>query len=267
MYLDYYGLQELPFRNTPDPRYFFWSRSHEQAFHALLYALEEHEMVMITGEIGTGKSTVIRAVNDHLENTGNTQLIILVYPRITPYQMLKFIATSLEIPLRRSRSDLLESIASTLVDRFHQNKRVGLIIDECHLLPGKKVYDEIRLLNNLQLDEGNLLSLILVGQPELESRLKHPTYRAFRQRISMHVRLEPLSYDETVDYIKHRWKIAGGQDFPFMPDALEMIYDISKGIPRVINHLAHLSLMDAFGNDQKMIRKENVERASSALLL
>ena len=267
MYLEHFGLRELPFRNTPDPRFVFWSRSHEQAFHMILYALEERELVMLTGEIGTGKTTIIRAVADHLEDDAAYQLIVMVYPRITPYQMLKTIASSLGVPLRRSRNDLLESIADELVERFTNEQHIGLVMDESHLLPGKKIYDEIRLLNNLQLDEGNLLSLILVGQPELIQRLRHPTYRAFRQRISMHLQLLPLDEEETIAYLHHRWVVAGGENFPFSEGAVQQIHRLSRGIPRVINQLAHLSLMEAFGEDRAHIDEKLVERVSTSLLL
>lgn len=267
MYREYFDLQEWPYRNTPDPRYIFWSSIHQQAHAMLLYALEEHDIVLLTGETGTGKTTVVRAALEEAQKTRRMTLIVLVYPRLTPFQLLASIADSLKVQAPRSRLALMNAIANELLSRWQDDNRVALVIDESQLLPGKTVFDEIRLLNNLQLDHANLIGLILVGQPELIHRLRHKAYRAFRQRIAMHIDLQPLLPKEIGPYMLHRWNVAGGHKFPFPDSAIERIAKLSQGIPRLINHLAHLSLMEAYGRNQKTISEEIINTACASIML
>ena len=267
MYRSFFGLKEWPYRNTPDPRFLYWNPAHEQAFNMLMYALEEHDIVMLTGETGTGKTTLIRAALEEAQKSGKMTLIVLVYPRLTPFQLLKAIAQSLEIDPPRSRLAAMNAIADELLERWRHGEHIALVIDESQLLPGKAVFDEIRLLNNLQLDDANLLGLILVGQPELLRRLKHSAYRAFRQRISMHIQLAPMEPHHVARYLQHRWKIAGGKRLPFTPGAVEKIAEFSQGIPRTVNHLAHLALLEAYGRDEKRIRESLIEDVRQSILV
>jgi len=267
LYEAHFGLTDLPFRNTPDPRYVCWLPQYEQALAMVEYAIEEREMVLLTGDIGVGKTTVIRAALQQVE-AATARVVVLVYPRMTPYQLLAQLATALEVPPARSRYVLMNQLAERLVDLWQEGCRVALVLDEAHLLPSKAVFDEIRFLSNLQLDTANLLGIVLVGQPEVETTLRRRAYAAFRQRISMHLRLRPLQPEEVTTYIRHRWEQAGGTwPGPFRPDALEAIAALSQGYPRVINHLAHLALMEAFAQDRPAIDADLVRSVRSALVL
>jgi len=170
LYEAHFGLTDLPFRNTPDPRYVCWLPQYEQALAMVEYAIEEREMVLLTGDIGVGKTTVIRAALQQVEAAA-ARVVVLVYPRMTPYQLLAQLATALEVPPARSRYVLMNQLAERLVDLWQEGCRVALVLDEAHLLPSKAVFDEIRFLSNLQLDTANLLGIVLVGQPEVETSL------------------------------------------------------------------------------------------------
>ncbi len=267
MYEAYFGLTDLPFRNTPDPRYVCWLPQYEQALAMVQYAIEEREMVLLTGDIGVGKTTVIRAALQQAE-AASVRVVVLVYPRMTPFQLLTQLASALDVPPARSRSALMNQLADRLVDLWQEGQGAALVLDEAHLLPGKAVFDEVRLLSNLQLDMANLLGIVLVGQPELEATLRRRAYAAFRQRISMHLRLVPLRPEEVPTYIRHRWEQAGGTwPGPFRPDALEAIAALSRGYPRVVNHLAHLALMEAFAQDRASVDADLVRSVRAALVV
>ena len=188
--------------------------------------------------------------------------MLLINPRLTPTQLLRSIATGLGMQPGRFRNELLDQIHAKLFELYEGGREPVLIIDEAQLIPSKATFDEIRLLTNFQLDDQNLLSVLLIGQPELETRIDRLAYAPLRQRIGMRYRLGPLSLEETIEYIEHRVRVGGGARNPFSRAAMEEIYATSGGIPRLINTLATTALLDAFGEDAETIDPQRVAAAA-----
>jgi len=252
MYEAFYGLNERPFSKTPDPRFLFQCRGHREALARMQYAVEERDMVLLTGEIGCGKTTLSRALMDALD--GNFRVMLLINPRLTPLEFLRSLAHRLDIvEPARFKTDLLEQIGTALYRCYEEGVYPVLVIDEAQLVPHKETFDEIRLLTNFQLDDSNLLSVVLMGQPELRRRLRHRAYEPLRQRIGMQYDLQPLNRDETADYLDFRMVTAGGEPGLFMPAAIDQIFDYSGGVPRKINHAASLALLEGFGRESRVI--------------
>ncbi len=260
MFCEFFGLREKPFGKTPNPEYLYESPQHREALARLEYAVEEKELALLTGEIGSGKTTLSRALIDRLN--GSRPVVLLINPRLTPSQLLRSIATGLGLTARHFRNDLLDQIHTALYELYEARREPVLIIDEAQLIPKKATFDEIRLLTNFQLDDQNLLSVILIGQPELEDRLSHPAYTALNQRIGMRYSIGRLGAEETAHYIQHRIEVAGGSRNPFTPEAVQSIYGCSGGIPRLINTLATTCLLQAFGEDEQTIGPEVVRDAA-----
>lgn len=260
MYAEFFGFRERAFGKTPDPAYLYESPDHREALARLEYAVEEKELALLAGDIGSGKTTLSRVLIDRLGD--RHPVVLLINPRLTPNQLLRSIAAGLGLEPRYFRNDLLDQIHQTLYELYEQGREPVLIIDEAQLIPRKATFDEIRLLTNFQLDDENLLSVILIGQPELESRLAHPSYTALSQRIGLRYFLGPLSAAQTVRYIEHRIRIAGGEKNPFSRDAMAEIHRVTGGIPRLINTIATTALLDAFGDDVAMVERERVRAAA-----
>ncbi|HEY6844220.1 MAG TPA: AAA family ATPase [Thermoanaerobaculia bacterium] len=260
MFEEFFGFATRPFGKTPDPGFLYESPQHKEALARLEYAVDEKELAVLVGEIGSGKTTLSRALIDRIGET--RPVILLINPRLTPNQLLRAIAVGLEIAPSKYRSDLLDQIHSKLVELYESKREPVLIIDEAQLLPGKPTFDEIRLLTNFQLDDQNLLSVLLIGQPELDWRLDRPAYAPLRQRIGMRYTLGPLDLDETIAYIEHRIRVAGANRNPFSRQAMEEIHALSGGIPRLINTLATTALLDAFGDDAMLIEPARIESAA-----
>jgi len=260
MFEDFFGFTSKPFGKTPDPAYLFESPQHKEALARLEYAVEEKELALLVGDIGSGKTTLSRALIDRIGES--RPVVLLINPRLTPAQLLRSIAAGLGMSPSRFRNELLDQIHSKLFELYEAGREPVLIIDEAQLIPGKPTFDEIRLLTNFQLDDQNLLSVLLIGQPELETRLDRPYYAPLRQRIGLRYRLGPLSVAETVDYIEHRIRVAGGARNPFARPAMERIHAVSGGIPRLINTLATTALLDAFGEDATTIDAARIAGAA-----
>ena len=260
MFEEFFGLRKKPFGKTPDPAYLFESPQHREALARLEYAVEEKDLALLVGDIGSGKTTLSRALIDRVADT--RPIILLINPRLTPAQLLRSIASGLGLTPARFRNDLLDQIHAKLFELFEQKREPVLIIDEAQLIPGKATFDEIRLLTNFQLDDQNLLSVLLIGQPELETRLDRAPYAPLRQRIGLRYRLGPLSLDEVFSYVAHRIGVAGGERNPFDDDAVRALHEISGGIPRLINTLATTALLEAFGDDALRIDRPRIEAAA-----
>lgn len=260
MFEEFFGLQTKPFGKTPDPAFLYESAQHREALARLEYAVDEKELAVLVGDIGSGKTTLSRALIDRVGD--ERPVVLLINPRLTPLQLLRSIARGLELEPPRFRNDVLDQLHTKLYELYEQKREPVLIIDEAQLIPSKATFDEIRLLTNFQLDDQNLLSVLLVGQPELEARLDREAYAPLRQRIGMRYSLGPLSLDETVEYIEHRIRVAGGSRNPFSRTAMEEIHILSGGIPRLINTLATTALLDAFGEDAEEIDPTRVTAAA-----
>src|SRR5437660_481863 len=260
MFEEFFGLTTKPFGKTPDPGFLYESAQHSEALARLEYAVEEKELSLLVGEIGSGKTTLSRALSDRIADA--RPVILLINPRLTPTQLLRSIASGLGLQPARFRNELLDQIHTKLFELYEEKREPVLIIDEAQLIPTKATFDEIRLLTNFQLDDQNLLSVILIGQPELDARLDRAAYAPLRQRIGLRYALGPLTEDDTFRYIDHRIRVAGGERNPFSRAAMAEIHAISGGIPRLINTLATTALLDAFGEDVETIDPARIDSAA-----
>lgn len=243
MYERYWGLREKPFRKTPDPRYLFLSETHEEALERLLFAVEEMDLALLTGEVGSGKTLLTRALADRLGDRYEVGMIL--NPRLSPRQFLKTVARELGVAEPRFHSnDLLEQIHERLLALDAEGRAALVVVDEAHLIPGKPTFEEIRLLTNFQLDDRNLVAIVLVGQPELRGRLRHRAYRALTQRIGVSFEIASLGVEDTRGYLAHRLAVAGAGRELFTAEAVARLHAAAEGIPRVLNHLATQALVE-----------------------
>lgn len=247
MYKDFYGLSEKPFSKTPDPRFLYLSRGHREALARLQYVIEERELALLTGDIGCGKTTISRALMDAMGD--DYHFCFIFNPRLNALEFLRGIARGLRVEKPAiAKDELLGEITGELY-RFHQEGRCPvLVIDEAQMIPDREIFDEIRLLTNFQLDDRNLLSVIVMGQPELRRILAAPVYEPFRQRIAINYHLRPLDLEETLEYLDFRMEVAGGSAGMFSPDAVHRIFEFSGGVPRKINAIATNALLEGFGS-------------------
>ena len=258
MYEAYFGLQERPFSKTPDPRFLFLSKGHREALARMQYAVEERDLVLLTGEIGCGKTTLSRALMDTLDDS--FKVVCLINPRLTPLEFLSSLARHLGVTEpARFKVDLLEQIGKLLFEYYENDMTPVVVIDEAQLVPHKETFDEIRLLTNFQLDDRNLISIVLMGQPELKQRLRHRAYEPLRQRIGMQFELTPLSQAEISEYLDFRMVTAGGKPGLFSEEAVAAVYSYSNGTPRMINHAASLALLECFGRGEARIEQNVVD--------
>lgn len=252
MYKGFYGLKEKPFSKTPDPRFLFLAKGHEEALARLLYAVEERELALLTGGIGSGKTTISRALMDSVGD--EYRFCIIFNPIVSSLEFLRILARDLGISSPPSTKDDLLRVLTEEMYRCHREGVVPvLVVDEAHMIPGREVFDEIRLLTNFQMDDSNLLSIILMGQPELRDRLAEAPYEALRQRVGIRFHLNPLNLEETLDYIDFRLEVAGGKAGLFSPDAVLKIFELSGGVPRRINSIATNALLTGFARDATLI--------------
>lgn len=252
MYKRFYGFNVKPFSKTPDPGFFYLSRGHREALARLRYAVEERETVLLTGDVGCGKTTLSRCLLDSLD--GSYLPIVIVNPVLAPGELLRFFALRLGVEQPGElKSELMGQLGERLFDYYQRRVCPVLIIDEAQLLPGKESLDELRLLTNLQLDDANMFSLVLLGQPELRTRLLSGYYEPLRQRIGVQYHLSPLKFEELLEYIDFRLKTAGRNDPLFTQSALEEIYRFSGGVPRRINNLTANALLEGFSRDAGLI--------------
>jgi type II secretory pathway predicted ATPase ExeA len=243
VYEEYWGLREKPFRKTPDPRYLFLNDTYEEALERLLFAVDEMELALLTGEVGAGKTLLTRALVDRVGERFEVGMIL--NPRLSPRQFLRTAAAELGVTQPRFHSsDLLDQIHERLHELDEAGRAALLIVDEAHLIPGKPTFEEIRLLTNFQLDDRNLVAIVLVGQPELRERLRHRTYRALTQRIGVSFNLVPLAAADTLAYVRHRLAVAGAPRPIFTEDAVARLHAAAAGIPRVVNQLATQALLE-----------------------
>jgi len=246
VYLDYYGLKEPPFNITPNPRFLFFSAKHREAFNHLLYGIRERKgFVQLTGEVGSGKTTLCRALLEQLGPKFSTALIL--NPVLDADQLIKAIA--MEMGLRVKGLDRLETVAEInrfLLQQVEQGKDTVLIIDEAQDLT-RELLEQVRLLSNQETDERKLLQIVLMGQPELRDRLNEHSLRQLRQRITIRYHLNPLRHAEIGQYIQHRLQVSGANGAPwFTAPALWRIAGYSGGIPRLINTVCDKCLLAGY---------------------
>lgn len=262
MYQSFYGLRELPFNITPDPKFLYLSPTHQEALQHLNFGVTERKgFIVLIGEVGCGKTTLCRKFLNDL-NPVRFDSALILNPRITETQMLKTILTELgEKKFARNRTDLVEQVNTVLLQRIEQGRDIVLIIDEAQNLE-VDVLEHIRLLSNLETDKQKLLQIVLMGQPELKTLLAKDELRQLRQRILVHYELHPLNLGETTQYIQHRLTLAGSNGRPaFTRWAMRSVHRASKGIPRVINNLCDKAILSAFVRESEIVNWWDVRRA------
>lgn len=266
MYTAYFGLTENPFALTPDPRYLYLSARHREALAHLLYgAGEGGGFVQLTGEVGTGKTTVCRAFLDQLPE--HVDVALILNPALTAPELLQAICDELRITVPErdaSIKELVDRLNQYLLDAHARGRRTVVIIDEAQNLD-PEVLEQVRLLTNLETEKHKLLQIFLIGQPELRQVLGARGMRQIAQRITARYHLVPLSRAETADYIRHRLAVAGCTQELFTAGALRLIYRYSGGVPRLINNLCDRALLGAYATDRRRATAGIVRRAAREL--
>jgi len=265
MYTSFFGLQEKPFAITPDPRYLYLSERHAEALAHLLYGINEAGgFIQLTGEVGTGKTTVIRSLLEQLP--GHAEVALILNPRITPGEFLLTICEELHLPVaadsRASTKALMDLLGHYLLEAHARGRRVVLIVDEAQNLSFETL-EQVRLLTNLETATTKLLQIILIGQEELRSLLEQPDLRQLAQRITGRYHLSPLSTAETSGYVKHRMRVAGATAEAFTPAALREVHRLSNGIPRVINVISDRALLGAFTREEHRVGASFIRQAAA----
>src|SRR5882672_4620780 len=264
MYKEFYGLRANPFNVNPDPRYLFLTRHTEEALACLTYGIQSRKgFVLLTGEVGTGKTTLINKLLEWLRLQQVATAFVFNSKMNVP-QFLDYMMADFGIPCEsRAKSQILLRLYNWLLDRYRAGETAVLIVDEAQNLT-EEVLEEIRLLTNLETFTEKLLQIVLVGQPELEQKLKQPQLRQLRQRLTLRAKTHALTVEETRAYVQQRLRIAGsnGQQI-FEADAVAVIHHYASGIPRVINLLCEHCLVSAFVDQQKIIKPEVVDTVAS----
>jgi general secretion pathway protein A len=266
MYDSFYGFREMPFNITPDPKFLFLSPTHLDALQHLRYGVfEKKGFIVLTGEVGCGKTTLCRKLLEELDPE-HWETALILNPRLTETQLLKAVLTELgEATKARSRDDLLQKLNETLLEKIHAKKDIVLIIDESQNLAFEAL-EHLRLLSNLETDKQKLLQIILIGQPELKEKLTQKRLRQLKQRILVHFDLMPLNREELMHYIQHRLAMAGSMGRPgFTPAAYRKIHNASRGIPRLINNICDKSLLSSFIRTSDTVNYWDVRRAVKEL--
>ena len=263
MYLEFFGLQETPFNVNPDPHYLFLTPSAQEALAGMLFGIENRKgLILLTGEVGTGKTTLVNKVLDWLRKQQaatafifNTQLCVSDF---FDYLMADFGISS----ERGTKGERLMQLNRWLLDRYRAQEVVVLIVDEAQNL-SPEMLEEIRLLTNLETATDKLLQIVLSGQPELDEKLRQPNLRQLYQRLSVRCRTSPLTLEETRGYIAERLRIAGANGEPiFSPEAIENVHNYARGIPRVINVLCEHALINAFVEELRPIPSQLVDEVA-----
>ncbi|MGI9432384.1 MAG: AAA family ATPase [Myxococcota bacterium] len=253
MYHEFYALREKPFSLSPDPRFLFLSDSHREALAHLLYGIEQGEgFIVLTGEVGTGKTTLSRTLLQRIEP--GTEIAFIFNPQLSASELLQSICAELGLPAAdRTRREMMDALNRFLLAKKAEGRRVILLIDEAQNLPPDTL-EQVRLLSNLETDTEKLLQIILIGQPELDAILDSPSLRQLNQRISVRWRLSALTALETRDYVKHRLRIAAGAPREIFTDlALREVHRRSAGVPRLVNLLCDRALLAGFGAGARSI--------------
>lgn len=256
MYKKFYGFTEKPFNTTPDSKFFFPSPKHTEALNSLIYAIDQRKgFVVITGEIGAGKTTVCRTLLNKLEI--NTKVAVITNTHLTCKELITEILDEFQVEYTTgTKQKLLHQLNKFLIKQLSEDINVVLIIDEAQNL-SPLVLEEVRMLSNLETEKEKLIQIILLGQPQLKAKLEHPRLEQFKQRISVHYHIPSLDRQETQGYIFHRLKLvsSNGVDM-FSPKALDLVFQQSNGIPRIINIICDSALLSGYVYDTRKITEK-----------
>jgi general secretion pathway protein A len=264
MYKNFYGLKEKPFEITPDPNFLYLSPGHREALAHLTYAVRERVgFTVITGEVGTGKTTLVQSLLSQLN--GRTKSAYLFNPNLNTLDFLEYICEDLGLKvLRRSKGQYISQLYQLLLEYYAQGINVVLIIDEAHRLRAE-LLEEVRLLTNLETPKGKLLQVVLMGQPELNAILDRHEFRQLKQRVSLRYHLRALTKGETEHYIQSRLQKAGlVNPRIFSPKALSLVYQYSQGLPRLINILCDNALISGYAADRQIIDRKTIREVISS---
>jgi general secretion pathway protein A len=264
MYLPFFGLAEKPFSITPDPRYLFLSGRHAEALAHLVYGIDEAGgFIQLTGEVGTGKTTIIRSLLARQHDKASIALIL--NPRMAAAEFMLTLCEELGIGVpdsaENSVKELIDILNRYLLKAHAEGRRVVLVVDEAQTL-APELLEQVRLLTNLETETQKLLQIILIGQPELRDMLARNDLRQLAQRITGRYHLDPLSRDEAVAYIKHRLRVAGATTDLFSNGALRELFRVSGGVPRLLNIIADRALLGAYSEDRHLVNAALVRRAA-----
>lgn len=262
MYTKYYGFNEKPFTLTPNPRFIYLSKNHKEAFAHLLYGINNHYgFIELIGEVGTGKTTVLRTLLSQLQDD-NYRSAFIFNPCLNGVELLRCINQEFGLKSEGAyTNELLEELNNFLLQENKRGITVVLVIDEAQNL-SPEILEQLRLISNLETEDDKLIQIVLAGQPELSSLLDLPELRQLNQRISVRYRLRSMSMDETRTYIRHRMVVAGESGgVVFSRTSLKLIHLFSHGLPRLINNLCDRALLIGFGDEQRQISAGIVIRA------
>jgi general secretion pathway protein A len=267
VYKAFFGLQRNPFEVSPDPNFLYPTARHYEALANLYYAIRERKgFVVLTGEVGTGKTLLLRCLLQKLEKQG-VKYAYVFNPALTPVEFLRYMAADLAVAIDwKDKSDLLLGLYRYLIRRNEEGMTTVLVVDEAHLL-NQEVLEESRLLNNLETPRGKLLQIVLVGQPELDDKLDSKDLRQLKQRIAFRCQLQPLTQEEVQEYVKWRLKRAGanGQQPFFSEEAVRAIHKYSRGFPRLINTICENALISAYAAGSRDVSVRWIEEACEDL--
>src|SRR6202166_1921078 len=264
MYLSFFGLNEKPFAITPDPRYLYLSERHAEALAHLMYGINESGgFIQLTGEVGTGKTTVVRTLLSRVPH--HADVAVILNPRVTPIEFLLTICEELGLSTpsadRDSVKQLVDTLNRRLLSAHAEGRRIIVIVDEAQNLSAETL-EQVRLLTNLETPTQKLLQIILIGQPELRDLLDRNDLRQLAQRITGRYHLKPLSREETQGYVRHRLRVAGATGEIFTPGALREVHRLSAGIPRVINVSCDRALLGAYTQESRKVTAALVRQAA-----
>ena len=266
MYKNFYELKENPFNVTSDPNFFFSSVHHAEAFSHMIYGIENRKGILVmTGEIGTGKTTLCRTLLNRLDSKTKTAFIL--YPNFSELQLIQLIIKDLGIETQqKNKASLINALNEFLLEETVQGNNVVLIIDEAQNLKARQL-EQIRLLSNLETEKEKLLQIILVGQPELCDMLRQPALRQINQRVAVRCHMAPLEKSELRNYIEHRLKVAGASSrLVFTDTAIEKIYEHSQGTPRLINIVCDRALLAGFVEETYTIDESILEKCTTEVM-
>jgi general secretion pathway protein A len=268
MYNAFFGFTENPFNLSPDPSFLFRSAQHEEVLANLIYGVQSRKgFIVLSGEVGTGKTTMLECLRDFLVSQ-QVAYASIFNSRLTPDQFFEMIAYDFDLRCERtSKTEVLFALNQMLLERANMGRNTVLIVDEAHNLEWE-VLEEIRLLGNLENRRGKLLQIIIAGQQELDRKMEAPEYRQLKQRIALRCVLKPMGMQESIDYINSRLSVAGMKEQNvFPPDILAEIHYRSQGIPRLINAVCDNLLLTAFAMESKVATMEMLDEVTNDMRL
>lgn len=267
MYESYWGLQEKPFENTPDPRFFYYSQQHKEAVARMLYVVREHKgAALFTGEYGCGKTLLTRVLWQELQQENRYQSVFILNPRLSGTELVQEIVHQLaptEETAGAGKIDLFHTLHKILYTNHTAGKHSVIIIDEAQAIQGSEIFEEVRLLLNFQLDNAFLLTIILLGQPELKYSVM--SLPQFMQRMAVRYHLKAFDEQETREYIDHRLRVGGIQKQIFDSEALREVHVCTGGVPRRINTICDLALLVGFGGGLQRIDAQTIAKINEDL--